>query len=134
MAARDEIAGSRDDLQVRLGRPPLAFAYPHGRASAREVRLVRDAGYRLAFTTEQGRNGVAADPYLLRRVSMKAWDTRLSFLWKLLTGEQPPPSWERWLLLRAAVGARLGRARPGAAAPARAPAPPDAAQRRRRAL
>jgi peptidoglycan/xylan/chitin deacetylase (PgdA/CDA1 family) len=130
--ARAEITGSAEDLRERLGVEPVAFAYPHGRWGSREQDLVRAAGYRLAFATAQGLNGAGTDPLALRRVSVKSWDTRLSFLWKVVTGEQPPRPWERWLLLRAGIGRRLVRRRPsaparerGGARLAEAPPPPQ---------
>jgi peptidoglycan/xylan/chitin deacetylase (PgdA/CDA1 family) len=130
--ARLEIAGSAEDLRDRLHVDPVAFAYPHGRWTGRERELVQRAGYSLAFTTQPGLNGAGTDPLALRRVSVKAWDTRLSFLWKVVTGEQPPRAWERWLLLRAGIGRRLARPRRSARAreretarPAEAPLPPS---------
>lgn len=130
--AQREISGSADDLRDRLDLEPVAFAYPHGHWSSRDRDFVRAAGYSLAFTTAQGLNGAGTDPFALRRVSVKSWDTRLSFLWKVLTGEQPPRPWERWLVLRAGIGHRLARRRPsvrarerGAATRAEAPPPPQ---------
>jgi peptidoglycan/xylan/chitin deacetylase (PgdA/CDA1 family) len=53
---RCEIAGSRAALQDAIGKPVDAFAYPFGRRGihygAETVQLVREAGFRLAFTTE----------------------------------------------------------------------------------
>jgi peptidoglycan/xylan/chitin deacetylase (PgdA/CDA1 family) len=130
--AEREIRGSRGDLEANVGSAPVAFAYPHGRFGGRERELVRSAGFSLAFTTRPGRNGAGTDPFALRRVSVKAWDSRLSFAWKLVTGEQPPKAWERWLLIRAAVARRLARGRPSARARGRAPSTPTAAPPPRR--
>jgi peptidoglycan/xylan/chitin deacetylase (PgdA/CDA1 family) len=130
--AEVEIRGSRDDLSERLGITSLAFAYPHGRHGSRERILTRTTGYSFAFTTSTGRNGVGTDAFALRRVSVKAWDSRLSFAFKLFTGEQPPAPWERWLLLRAAIAGRLGQALHFGRARARAADPPDAARQSRR--
>ena len=107
--AEEELRGSRDDLARQLRIDAVAFAYPNGRHGAREQALAAAAGYRIAFTTQLGRNGPGSDPFRLRRVSVKAWDSRLSFAWKLLTGEQPPRRWESWLILRSAAAGRLAR-------------------------
>jgi peptidoglycan/xylan/chitin deacetylase (PgdA/CDA1 family) len=131
-SAEREIRGSAYDLRRIFGAPPLAFAYPYGRFGARERDLARSAGFALAFTTQRGRNGVGTDPFSLRRISVKAWDTRLSFVWKLVTGEQPPRAWERWLVLRAGIARRLAREHRRARAPARASATPNAAPPRQR--
>jgi peptidoglycan/xylan/chitin deacetylase (PgdA/CDA1 family) len=112
----DELAGSREDLAERLGSPPAALAYPHGRQDERVVRAARAAGYRLAFTTLPGANGAGSDPYRLRRIGVKAWDSRLSFLWKAATGELLPERWEARRVRRARRGSR--RRRPTPARPA----------------
>ena len=77
----------------RLPSVPL-LAYPHGRSDPASRRVAADAGYRAAFTTDPGRNGAGTDPFRLRRIGVKAWDSRLSFLWKVVTGELLPDRWE----------------------------------------
>jgi peptidoglycan/xylan/chitin deacetylase (PgdA/CDA1 family) len=104
-ALADELEGSRRDLEQRVPFVPL-LAYPHGRSDEAVRRAAADAGYRAAFTTDPGRNGAGTDPYLLRRVGVKAWDSRLSFLWKVVTGELLPPRWEAWRISRARRSSR----------------------------
>ena len=99
-ALADELEGSRHDLEERLPSVPL-LAYPHGRSDAASRSAAAAAGYRAAFTTQPGRNGAGTDPYRLRRIGVKAWDSRLSFLWKVVTGELLPPRWEAWRIRRA---------------------------------
>lgn len=132
-ALESEIRGSADDLRRELDVTPLAFAYPHGRSGPREREATEAAGYPLAFTTATGRNGAGTDRYSLRRVSVKAWDSRLSFAWKALTGEQPPLQWERWLVLRQGIARRLARARRSSPLPAPAASKRSAEQPPRRA-
>jgi len=48
--ALEEIAGSRDRLQQRLGIPIEHFAYPDGRFNAGLLGMVSEAGYRFAYT------------------------------------------------------------------------------------
>ncbi len=43
------------------------FAYPFGLYTDRNLSLLRDKGFRLAFTSEGGRNDRSLDPLLLRR-------------------------------------------------------------------
>lgn len=62
----DEIVRSRTEVQALTGRPCEHFAYPNGDYTAREVELVRSAGYRSARTIDAGWNGVNADPYRLK--------------------------------------------------------------------
>lgn len=97
----EELAGSLAALHTELGihSPPL-LAYPHGRHDARVREAARQAGYELGYTTAQGRNGAGTDRLRLRRVEPKIWDSPLSFGWKVLTAESPPPWWERRLVGR----------------------------------
>ena len=49
----------------------MPFCYPNGDYDDKIVRMVADAGYRLAVTTERGWNGCAyGDPYRFRRISI----------------------------------------------------------------
>jgi peptidoglycan/xylan/chitin deacetylase (PgdA/CDA1 family) len=108
-----EVAGSLDDLRAMLPVDVPLMAYPHGRHDERVRAAARRAGYLAAYTTAQGRNGAGTDRWCLRRVEPKGWDTTLSFAWKVVTGESPPPRWERrlerrWAARRSAAGARGG--------------------------
>jgi peptidoglycan/xylan/chitin deacetylase (PgdA/CDA1 family) len=53
---RDEVLGSRLELEQRLGDPVRHFAYPDGRFNAAVVEQVASAGYRFAYTTCQHRD------------------------------------------------------------------------------
>ncbi len=101
-----ELAGSRDDLAALLVRSLPFVAYPHGRHDHAVRAATIAAGYRAAYTTEPGRNGAGTDPYCLRRIGPKVWDSPLAFLWKAITGELVPRRWERALLRRARRGSR----------------------------
>jgi peptidoglycan/xylan/chitin deacetylase (PgdA/CDA1 family) len=48
---RDETAGSRQQLESRIGRRVNTFAFPDGRFDAACVRAVAAAGYRVGFST-----------------------------------------------------------------------------------
>jgi len=52
-AARAEIAGSRDDLERLLGRPPLHFSYPFGDRRRVTPRLVEEERFTTAVAVEQ---------------------------------------------------------------------------------
>ena len=106
----DELEGSRRDLEARLPTVSL-LAYPHGRSDEASRAAVAAAGYQAAFTTDPGRNGAGTDPYRLRRIGVKAWDSRLSFLWKVATGKLLPPRWEAWRIRRARRSSRRPPAR-----------------------
>ena len=55
--AAHEMAQSRADIEARLGRPALHFAYPYGdrtAAASRDFALARAAGFKTAVTTRPG--------------------------------------------------------------------------------
>jgi len=99
-ALDDEVAGSLDDLRKSLPCGEPVFAYPYGLHDHAVRRAVEGAGYRIAWTTERGRNGAGTDPFCLRRTEVHARDGRLGFLWKAVTGEQLPRWWEAWNVRR----------------------------------
>lgn len=70
--ARDEIAGSKHDLEEALGRECYAFAYPVGGYGEREAALVAAASYRCAVTTEPGRPVPSGcDPFRVPRLFVR---------------------------------------------------------------
>jgi peptidoglycan/xylan/chitin deacetylase (PgdA/CDA1 family) len=91
----DELTGARRELEDRLPNASPLFAYPYGLHDERVRSAVAAAGYRLAFTTEPGRNGAGTDPYCLRRIGLKDWDGTTALLWLAFTGELLPWFWER---------------------------------------
>ena len=94
-ALEDELAGARRELEDRLPDTAPLFAYPYGLHDERVRTAVAAAGYRLAFTTEPGRNGAGTDAYCLRRIGLKDWDGTTALLWLAFTGELLPWFWER---------------------------------------
>ena len=63
---RDELAGSKADLEAHLGRPVRAIAYPVGRRIA-HVRRIREAviaaGYTLGVTNASGATRIWPAPF-----------------------------------------------------------------------
>lgn len=106
--AMDEVGGSRRELESRFGIVARAFAYPNGDYSARDVELVRAAGYECALTIDGGFNTRTTDAFRLRRLPMldsagaDELVVKASGIWEL---------WRRSAPLGAA-GKRIGR--PGA--------------------
>jgi peptidoglycan/xylan/chitin deacetylase (PgdA/CDA1 family) len=89
--ARHEIAGSKRELELRLGRPVEAFSYPSGLFGERERRLVAEAGFRIAVSCEPGVNGPLTDRLALRRRQIDGRDSLLDFRAKLGGGHDSPP-------------------------------------------
>lgn len=63
--AREEIVGSRRELERKLGRPCTHFAYPNGDCGDREVEILAGAGFLSGRTTRVGWVGPDTDPYRL---------------------------------------------------------------------
>jgi peptidoglycan/xylan/chitin deacetylase (PgdA/CDA1 family) len=67
----DELGRAREAIRERLGSPPAAVCYPFGAADARVRALAVRAGYTLGFA---GPGATGADPLLLGRLPVYAWD------------------------------------------------------------
>jgi peptidoglycan/xylan/chitin deacetylase (PgdA/CDA1 family) len=67
---REELQGSRDELERRLGAPVAHFSAPYGdqaRFSAAVPAAACEAGYESCLSAQRGRNEPGADLYALRR-------------------------------------------------------------------
>jgi glycosyltransferase involved in cell wall biosynthesis len=84
----DEIAGSRADLEERLG-PIRHFAYPYGRVDDAAARAVEQAGFLSACGIEAGRNSPATPSFVLRRCEIHGTDSLLRFALTLVLGKRP---------------------------------------------
>ena len=105
--ARDEIAGSKRELEERLGRPVTAFCYPAGLFGDRDAALVAEAGYRAACTCEPGLNTPLTSTLRLRRIQIDARDSLLDFRAKLGGGfDKPSRLRARWRRVRYGVSSR----------------------------
>ncbi len=80
---RRQITESRRILQERLAHPVLFLAYPIGGFSDEIKELVRQAGYKAAFTTNRGWDRRARDLYELKRIRIKDSDNAFSLFFKL---------------------------------------------------
>jgi len=69
--AKEEITGSRKKLEDLFGIPVRHFAYPYGNYSDEIVRLVQEAGFDTACTTQSGCVRAGADPLRLNRLTVR---------------------------------------------------------------
>jgi peptidoglycan/xylan/chitin deacetylase (PgdA/CDA1 family) len=83
---REEVAGSRRDLEALLDAPVEAFAYPYGGFDAADVAVAEEAGYRAACTTETRLAAAGDDPWAIPRIEVHDHDTTWSLLLKLWVG------------------------------------------------
>jgi len=78
----EEVSGSRDDLALILGSPPVSFAYPFGEHTE-AVREAVSRSFGLAFGSEEGQNFLRCERHLLKRTYIGACTSNL-FLWLIL--------------------------------------------------
>jgi O-antigen/teichoic acid export membrane protein/peptidoglycan/xylan/chitin deacetylase (PgdA/CDA1 family) len=102
-AARDEIAGSKADIERNLGHTGTSFAYPAGIYGGREVALVEEAGFAAALTTHSGINIDLESPFELRRTLLSAGDTMTDFRAKVHGALDRTSSLERLVRARRAT-------------------------------
>ena len=84
--ARMEIRGSQEALHQQIGKVSPIFCYPNGAYNEAILRVMRDEGFLLSLTTEDGFNNLAsADSLRLRRINITPRTTlavfRLRLLW-----------------------------------------------------
>ena len=65
---RQEILGSKTDLEELLGIECFHFSYPNGDYTEREIEIVKTAGFRSARTTDIGWNTLETAPYQLKTI------------------------------------------------------------------
>lgn len=75
-ALETEIVASKKELERQLGNKVVSFAYPNGEYNARLRRLIAQAGYKVAVTTEKRINLPGADLLALGRISLCEESTR----------------------------------------------------------
>lgn len=69
--AREEAAGSLQDLRDHVGDVLPVFAYPSGGYTRSVIQILKEEGFELAFTTHRGLNDLhKADPLQLKRVNV----------------------------------------------------------------
>jgi peptidoglycan/xylan/chitin deacetylase (PgdA/CDA1 family) len=90
--ALSELRDSKAQLERELGSSVTSIAFPSGRYGRREVRLVREAGYRAGVTTDPALNLGGDELGALRRTLVFADDDRTLFLEKFLGLHDLPSS------------------------------------------
>ncbi len=79
----DELSGSKEALEKRLGIPVNFFCYPYGNYDERAVAKVREAGFLAAVTMNRGLIHRGDDPLEMRRSFIRFNTHPLLFMLKL---------------------------------------------------
>lgn len=82
---REEVLGSRNILEDRLGVPVRHFCYPSGDYTPAVAAAVADAGYLSAVTTRRGRVHAGDHPFELPRTFIRRITNPFLFLLRLHT-------------------------------------------------
>ena len=97
---RQEILGSKMDLEKLLGIECSHFSYPNGDYTEREIEVVKAAGFRSARTTDIGWNTLKTEPYQLKTVPIADDAGLMLFRAQLTTIPQRLNEWVNALLQR----------------------------------
>lgn len=90
----NEIQGSAQHLSSLLGSRVSVFAYPYGYYSE-AVRKHAEEIFDLAFTLDEGLNGLSTDSYLLHRTKVYPTDTLIDLAFYVKLGWSPIPRLRR---------------------------------------
>ncbi len=91
---KEEVAGSKKDLEDMLGVQITSFAYPYGLFNDECVETVRKAGFTIACTTRTGWFGSEPDLLRVRRVSV-FYEDNLSVFARKIAFADNDVSWPR---------------------------------------
>lgn len=83
---RDEICGSKSELEDLTGTAVTQFCYPYGDLNDRVVAATREAGYAAATATRRGRAVPGTDLWRLPRVQIARHHLLPQFAMRVLTG------------------------------------------------
>ncbi len=79
--AREQMAGSKAELEDISGSAVTAFSYPFGSHNDLVVAIARDSGFLTATTTIKGKANAILDQMRLPRVTVRRKDIVPKFLW-----------------------------------------------------
>ena len=85
--ARQEIEGSRADLESKLQVPIRIFAYPYGQYTSKDQAISEQAGFLGSCSVRSGFNTPKTPFHALRRIEIHGTDTLAHFALKLWLGE-----------------------------------------------
>jgi peptidoglycan/xylan/chitin deacetylase (PgdA/CDA1 family) len=83
---KEEIAGSKEDIEQKLNTEVKYFCYPVGGFNREVISLVKQSGFKGACTTNKGKGWLNKNIYALKRIKMKDSDIKAFNLWRKLCG------------------------------------------------
>jgi peptidoglycan/xylan/chitin deacetylase (PgdA/CDA1 family) len=67
----DEMRGSKDMIERRLGLPLPYFCWPYGSYNEDSIKAAIDAGFKALFTTDDGFTEQGSDPFRIKRIDVR---------------------------------------------------------------
>lgn len=107
MELTNEVIRSKEQIEKETGQPVHFFSYPYGTFQdfdSRTVELVRESGYRAAFSAVYGTVGTDLDRFAIRRMNVDSADTLFTLRAKL-NGALATLQIFHWKPLRTAIRA-----------------------------
>jgi peptidoglycan/xylan/chitin deacetylase (PgdA/CDA1 family) len=84
---REELIGSKRDLEKLFGIPIQYIAYPFGDLDARVIKIAEEAGYRLGFTTSYKKLKQNSEgPWSITRIKISRTSDSLFLYWAKISG------------------------------------------------
>ena len=106
-AARQEIAGSRGDLEMSLAMVVDLFAFPYGEYDKQTIGLCKEAGFRHAYTIVPAVIDPTSSEFLRGRTSVLPTDSQYEF-WLKMNGGYAWLDWVSAMRRRVFGGGREG--------------------------
>lgn len=78
-----QIVESRRLIEERLGSKADVFCYPYGEFNNDTLAILKEAGFRYAFTIQQGRTASLQAPYKLKRIYVNGYEPLEAWIKKL---------------------------------------------------
>jgi len=88
--SKDEIIGSKKDIESMIGKEITSIAYPNGDYSDEIIEICKENNYKSGITVDKGYNTIKSNPFKLKRFSVNdtgdvnELSVKVSGLWKLL--------------------------------------------------
>ena len=81
--ANKEIIQSKQILELKLNTSIDFFCYPAGKFNQETAEMVKNAGYKAAVTTQEGKTNIYSDIYQLKRIRVNGGELLSKFIEKL---------------------------------------------------
>jgi peptidoglycan/xylan/chitin deacetylase (PgdA/CDA1 family) len=80
---QQEIMNAREQIEAQLGTIADIFCYPYGEYNEKTLEVLRNGGFRYAFTIMQGRTEASQPPLQLKRLFVNGEESLRTWMKKL---------------------------------------------------